>query len=262
MNHYSIDVALGAMVSSIYFGRLLGVDLSSLTVITLGLTVWAIYTFDHLIDGRRLTSHLNSRRHFLHKKYKTPLSMLLVAVLVSLSVLIFFIPPKTVVLGVSVLCGVFAYFVALSLLKVRFGYYKEIIISVIYTVGVLVGPLSLATDISLMHVLIIGAFGLLAFLNLVIFSWYEKHLDKVQQFASIVNALGGQRSILLLKVSFGLVVVFVILIAVQGHFEHAILLSSMTLFLAVLVVKQSLFKKNLVYRILGDGIFILPALVL
>jgi len=262
INNYSIDVALGAMVSTWYFGYVLNAQLSLWTVLTLGLTVWGIYTFDHLIDARSLVPDKVSKRHLLHRKYKYRLSVILIAVLVCLSLLIFLIPAKTVVWGVSLLGGVFVYFVAMSLLKLKFGYYKEVLIAVIYTLGVLVGPASLAIGINGVHVLIIISFALLAFLNLIVFSWYDRFIDKTQQFASIVNSIGESKSLLLLKAGFLVVFGLCGSIYLSGYSEHAFVLALMATLLGLTIVKRAKFQENQVYRIIGDSIFLLPALLL
>lgn len=262
LNHYSIDVALGAMVCCGYFGFVLNVDLSHWTILTLGLTVWAIYTFDHLNDARNLVSENVTKRHLLHKKHQHKLTMLLIVVLLSLSVLIFLIPAKTVLWGASLLCGVLVYFVAMTMLKLNFGYYKEVLIAIIYTLGVLVGPISVAIEINSIHYLIIVSFALLAFLNLVIFSWYDRLIDKTQKFASIVNSLGESKSLFVLKAGFLIVFGLCGLIYLSGYTDHAFVLTLMAVLLGYTILNRAKFQENQAYRIIGDSIFLLPALLL
>ncbi len=260
INFYSIDVALGAVVSSMYFAHLLNVDLSVITSITLGLTVWAIYTFDHLVDAANLEIGNVSKRHLLHRKYKRTLSKILIVVLLSLSFLIFLIPTRTVVWGGAILSFVLVYFIALSLLKQKFGYFKELLIAIIYTLGIVVGPVSIAIDINSTQLLIIISFAILAFLNLLIFSWHDRTIDRSQKFASIVISIGELKSILLLKLGFVTIICICAWIFLSGHIANAFLLLLMSMLLGSTLISRLKLKENQVYRIVGDGIFLLPLL--
>ena len=50
LNILSIDIAAGAVICCAFFADILGVSVLPYGFITLGLTVWIIYTVDHLLD--------------------------------------------------------------------------------------------------------------------------------------------------------------------------------------------------------------------
>jgi hypothetical protein len=55
VNVLSIDVALGSVCAALFFGKYVAVGISPVTLAVLALTVWIIYTVDHLMDAKRIT---------------------------------------------------------------------------------------------------------------------------------------------------------------------------------------------------------------
>src|SRR6187431_1308602 len=91
INLLSIDVALGAVCSALFFARLLSVRILPFGLITLGLSVWIIYSVDHLLDARKLKSKASTMRHRFHQEHSRSITiMVLIATIVN-AVLIFFI---------------------------------------------------------------------------------------------------------------------------------------------------------------------------
>ena len=62
INILSIDVVAGAVCSALFFARLLQVSLLPYGIISLALTVWIIYTADHLLDAKRVEGVATTRR--------------------------------------------------------------------------------------------------------------------------------------------------------------------------------------------------------
>ncbi|HEX8061295.1 MAG TPA: hypothetical protein VF473_10190, partial [Cyclobacteriaceae bacterium] len=50
-NLLSLDVALGAVISAAFLGRILNVHILPQGYVLLGIIVWLIYTADHLLDA-------------------------------------------------------------------------------------------------------------------------------------------------------------------------------------------------------------------
>ncbi|NND15102.1 MAG: hypothetical protein HKN89_02110, partial [Eudoraea sp.] len=63
---FSIDIALGGVLGALFIARYLGVELDYLVVIELFITVWLIYTFDHLVDSGSGRYDLVAYRHKIH----------------------------------------------------------------------------------------------------------------------------------------------------------------------------------------------------
>ena len=77
----SLDVVLGACVSTLFVAKYLGVVLPNLVVVALGVAVWVIYTTDHLLDGSKAVSTPLTRRHQFHQKNRKPIFFILVLVM-------------------------------------------------------------------------------------------------------------------------------------------------------------------------------------
>ncbi|WP_185152664.1 hypothetical protein, partial [Fulvivirga aurantia] len=261
-NHYSIDVALGAMISSVFMSRFLEVEISNYTIAILGVVVWCIYTYDHLDDARRLSHKKATQRHRLHGTHFKTLSYLLVAALLVVIVLLFYIPSRTLLFGSVLVCLVGVYFVLLKLLELQFSLYKEFVIAVIYTLGVLVGPLSnYDSTLALIHYVVFFQFGCIALSNLILFSLYEEREDKSQRFASLIRAIGAGSGVRLLQLILLLqLLLYIYLLALGLHISFVLPLLLMSSLLFILNYKKPIFSKSIAYRIIGDGVFLLPSL--
>lgn len=263
-NHYSIDVSLGTMVSSRFMAEILSVDLSWATTILLGLSVWIIYTFDHLEDARSINSNAVTPRHRVHQKHFHLLSYLMISALILAAVLIFFIPHTTLLWGTVMVCMVGIYFILLKFLNMAFSYYKEVMISIVYSFGIMVGPLSIFHgSLTHLHYAIFAQFVLIAFSNLLVFSLYEEHEDRQQRFPSLVQVLGKRKTHILLQVVFLIQLGLLIWLFFNDAMAAVpLILAGMAFVLFVLSINKTFFKASRTYRLLGDFVFILPVLLL
>jgi hypothetical protein len=90
----------------------------------------------------------------------------------------------------------------LPLIKAMPWFHKEIFIAFIYTAGICGVPLLQAPHITIVHSLLIGCFGLVAFHNLLLFSYYELEEDILQAQRSVVQVWGVARTKTILLLSF------------------------------------------------------------
>lgn len=263
LNIYSVDVVLGSLVCSLLFAKILKVEVPVATSLVLGLTVWLIYTFDHLKDAQNVSSPV-TRRHLAHKVHFKPILLACITALLVISIAIFQMPVKTVVWGASLFAIVLAYFLLLNYFGLRFSYFKEVSISLIYSLGILIGPLSIySAKLEPRHFLLILLFVLLAFTNLSVFSLFEFEQDQAQQFPSLTQVLGKENSKILLKV---LLVVELIIIGLLYYlktpFWILLTFSIMSFTLYLIYFFHNFFYKHERYRLVGDAVFFIPLLPL
>ena len=143
-------------------------------------------------------------------------------------------------------------------------YHKETLVAIVYTAGVLLGPYSCAETVA--PSLLLSCFfniAALAFLNLMIFSEFEKETDLKSGYPSLALALGSKSGpmiiwILILQLISLSVIAFAGLITVEAASCFAL----MNLLLCFIYFGKSFSKRREYYRILGDGIFFIPALFL
>ena len=64
----SLDIVLGALASSCFAARLFAVDPGWVWWITLALTIWLLYTGDHMLDAWRNRKKIERELHFFMNK--------------------------------------------------------------------------------------------------------------------------------------------------------------------------------------------------
>lgn len=257
VNILSIDVALGAVICALFFSKIFNVEIRLSGIFCLGLSVWIIYTADHLLDAFGVQHEASTARHRFHQQNKRPLIVILLCVLVINATQLFFIRESVLLSGVILLAIITVYFILQKHLK----FIKEFLGALLYTGGVLLVPLSLKFEyISLPHAILIIQFFITALLNLLLFAWfdYEKDFaDRRESSATIFGSTVVKKIITLLFFINGILSLFLLLSYSIPVLATAILVV-MNLILMALSVNKVYFSINDRYRIVGDGIFIIP----
>lgn len=255
-NLLSLDVVAGAVVCSIFFAHLFKTQLKLSGIVALALTVWIIYTADHLLDARHVQHEASTERHKFHQKnFRILLIVLLAAIIVNV-VQVFFIRRPVLIGGVLLALVIAAYLIAQRYLK----YLKEIFAALLYSGGVLLVPVSMrVTPLTSIHVQLIAIFFITALLNLLLFSWFDHARDEQdhrQSFSTIFGENCTQKTILLLFVLNTGLFVSLLIASDQHLFIGTLLLMNVMLFF--LMVRKGYFLVNDRYRLFGDAVFIVP----
>ena len=259
-NHLSLDVVVGAIVGALFFARIFSVVITSYALIALGLTVWIIYTADHLLDAKKLDQQASTERHKFHQQHFNTLIPVLSVIIILDAITIFFIQREVLGWGVVLAFIVFVYLVFHGSLK----FLKEIFIAILYTCGVLLPSLSITrAGLNSAHYILIFQFSILALINLLMFSWFDREGDQRDMrysFATVAGERNTKISICILLIIEGL------LTALQWHLDElkipALVLGLMGLMLLAIFVFRSIFARHDYYRYLGDAVFILPVIYL
>ena len=138
---------------------------------------------------------------------------------------------------------------------------KEIFVAVVYTAGVVLPAM---TNTQLFwkdwNWMMIVQFSLIAFLNLIIFSWFDYENDVQDKRVSFATIFGKKISQIFIYLIFALsMILWSTTFSLQ--IETAIFLGMNSLLL-IMVYFQFYFAQNDRYRILGDAIFFLSLMVL
>lgn len=263
ISYLSIDVAIGAIISSAFIGSLLKVEVPILVYVTLGLVVWSIYTFDHLIDAKKSRARSRLPRHHFHLTHFKQLAVLLLVALSAVLICIFYLPPKVILIGSALGLIVVLYFLSINLLHWRNIYHKELTVAFVYYSGVLVGPLSsLNFRIDPSNWFYLFGYFILILLNLLIFSKYDQKADRSNDFPSLFRVIKKpftSNLIYLLMLLFSAGLVFELSKSVS---TTSIVLLSMFSILCFIHFYSHTNICRAYYRYLGDGIFILPVIYL
>jgi len=262
VQNLSLDITAGAMISCWFIGDFLGLEMPPGIIAGLGIAIWLIYTADHLLDARKATAGIVNPRHQFHRKYEKYILALVVLVFGLGVYNTFLLPVKTIYYGLILVGLSGLYFLYLKVSTNQ--RYKELFAALVYTAGLFTGPLSLANSIG-WPIAVLGAlFFLLALANLMILPWFERDMDVQQGIKSIATRRGGKvvenQARVALAISYVLILIVVML---TSEFDQAaIVFVGMSSALLALITWPRLFIKYQLYRIVGDGVFFLPALAI
>lgn len=241
------------MCGALFFAKILQVNVLVYGIASLGLTVWIIYTIDHLLDARRISTQASTERHRFHQLHFKPLWRVVVLAMLVDGALTFFMRERVLIGGIFLSGGVAVYLLINRYLKML----KEVLISVLYTCGILM-PSIMVTDFSVGEIpwWLVVQFVLTALLNLLVFSWFDYENDLRDNTISFVTAVGKRFT------GFCMATLF-LLISIM--FLYAPTLETFLIFCVgignvLLLCRQQYFGENERFRSVGDALFMLPIL--
>lgn len=260
INLLSLDVVVGAVISALFFARVFEVGVRPFGLIALGLTVWIIYTTDHLGDAKKIQGRASTERHRFHQIHYHTLIILTAAALFLDVVAILFIKQQVFQWGVALSLIVVAYLFVHSTLK----FLKEIFIALLYTCGVLLLSIPVTSmKLGTPHYLLVIQFFVAALTNLVMFSWFDRELDerdKRYSFVTKAGELNTRRVVWLLL--FVLLAITLMQCFIGELLVPALIPGCMGLLLSVIFFYKEAFANQDYYRLFGDAVFFMPALYL
>jgi len=255
----SLDVVAGSVVCALFFIKVLQAT-PSFALVPLALTVWIIYTGDHLLDARRIGHLASSARHRFHQEHFAQLRIA-IAVAVILDALSLVWVSRAVILG-----GMFlAVLVALLMLMHRtFPWLREIIVSVLYTCGVLLPAIAQARmPYTIAHSLLFVQFSLVALTNLLVLSWLDRESDYKDGLTSFTLTAGQRMSQMLIWTSFFLCMVLTLAQVYYASLQWpALIVGIMEVVLLLIYAGRQRSDRQLLQRMISDGVFIIPVLYL
>jgi len=266
----SLDILAGVFCGYTFARLLLDCKCPPLTPVILCMTVWMIYTFDHLLDARSLMEKSGKpayRWHFANRRILLPI--LLVVGLATVGLSLVFLPARILVFG-CIIGGFVVFYVLIhqGVMGWRLTYlFKEGWISILYTAGIWGVPLlsyGAISDIPLLLTIII--YLLLVLINVLIYSYHDCYTDGLEKQQTLATIAGRKFTshllrLLILSVLMLIMAAFLIL---EGPSMLAvfIILISMTSVLGLIIAFPHFFSKNERYGILADGVFLLPGLLI
>ncbi len=254
----SLDVTAGAVVFMHFLSREFEILVHWSEMTALGISVWLIYSIDHILDARAAKEPISPRREF-HKQRIHFLLFLNVFVLC-----IGFWVLAQLTTDVLIAGGIIA-FVALGYLVFvrieRLSGIKEVQIAIGYTGGVSLVPLLYLEKILVWHWMSIVLLFLIALGNLILFSWFELNQDQKEGFTSLVQTLGTKRTKTILEVVF---IANILGALIMYQFGGTLTLAIFFLLAGAInfcISKyKNFFEQHDRYRIIGDAVFLLPIL--
>jgi len=264
----SFDVALGGAIGTLFVSKYVGVDISIFTLLELTVCIWLIYTLDHLLDAGIKNTEPVTFRHRYHWKNSTIIWSIWSFLLIAAFSFLFLLPKMTLVYGSIVALIVCVYFISIRLLKGDLVYHKEFIVAVVYSTGIFVGPMSIYSEFVTWDIwALFIEYTALALINLILFSIYEKHIDSVERFHSLVISMGQRKVIIIVWIL--LLLIFstsIILISLDPRnismVRSQVIIITMNFILLLILIMRNFFEKNQRYRTIADAVFFVPVLFL
>jgi 4-hydroxybenzoate polyprenyltransferase len=258
INLLSIDVALGAVCSSLFLSSIIHEKISYPALAVLGLSVWVIYTTDRLLDVVELSragKACHTRRHQFHKRHFSRLIGVLCLATLILLVLLLAIPKQVLFRGVALSFIVLLYLLFNKKLKSA----KELFISVGYCAGVL---LPTGIDIDTLFVgdnfFILLSFFITVLFNSILFSWLDIRTDTQEGKHSFVTHMGSRATKRFLLILFSVQAALCLFIAIN-FWPAALLLFSMNGVMLLVILGEE--RINLpTQRMIGEAVFLMPGL--
>ncbi|MFN8357803.1 MAG: UbiA family prenyltransferase [Spirosomataceae bacterium] len=262
----SLDVVLGAMLSHVMFVRWPNGkgEVSWVILCELAIGVFIVYTLDRLLDIHK--GLVETPRHQFLKEHTSLLLKIVVGCTLVAVGLVFFLPSKIVWLGLSIVGVTSLYLWLLNRLSTTSGFHaqKEWIVAIIYTAGIWGSAALTREHISWIDWTVSALFLLIAFQNLLLFSWMEAiHADEANSLA-IVWGDEVCRAVISALLVIVLVVAGVLLFFVEFPYQRRVLLLMplMSGMLVYIRFHPQRFLVNDRYRWVGDGIFLVPLTLL
>jgi len=266
----SIDIVLGSLAVGLMAVKIMNVQMGTAWWFVLSLAVWVIYTADHLIDSNKLgNSGSSERRVFYYKHFKLILIIEIIFVIIVAFVCILYLDKEIIYFGICL-----GLFVAVYLLLVQikgseklWWLQKELIVAVVYTVGIWGGPALLSSQKTvLQEIMLIVTFFLIVWADILIIAQFEIENDKRDKFTSLPVIIGREKNVCLVSaILFVSVFLLFLLLFFQNidlkiiYADFILLIMSVVLFF--LLKFEGFFKRNERYRILAETVFLLPALM-
>lgn len=265
----SLDVVLGALASGSMVVWWIGVKMPLVWWLALPLSVWVIYTADHLLDAYRLKDQAHTPRHLFHHQYFTSIGLCwIIGLGICLLCIPFFLTREIWMFGLFMGGLVIGHLSLVQIIgdRISWFFHKELGVGCIYACGVWGAPILQTQTFSEINLwLPFCQFLLLALINLFVFSAYETETDELDGHTSFVRAIGpGNTNFLILALSI-LTVLLGIIHLIMAFEAHLLILQAVyACMLGVLVIVYRYpkwFLPHEKYRSWGDAVFMFPGIV-
>lgn len=264
----SFDVVAGALFCGVMASRWFNATMPVIWWLALPISVWVVYTADHLIDAYRLGVKATSERHQFHLTWKKPIGITWgLSALVCVFIVPFFVPLELLILGIGagVISALHFFLVWLVKNEVTPWLTKELGVAFVYSLGVWGGGLALSEDpISLLTLLPVIQFFFLALVNLLTFSVYEELEDEKDGFTSWARGLGSQITMKVIACLLALTVMIggIVLTFAENQLSMRIEITYLFMgsLLAWVAFDQEKFRDSGLYRLAADGAFLIPCI--
>lgn len=264
----SLDVAFGALAGGTLVSAFLAQHMHPSWYLILPVSVWVLYTWDHLLDAERLGADASTARHQFHHRHFRPLLLAtIVGTFAAVLTAVVFLGTTGVFFGLGMGGIATLHFLIVRFVGARTSPFlvKELGVALVYCAGIWGLPAIESGRLTDPILWIgFGQFLFLALTNLLEFSLFELETDEADGHTSVARGLGPDRTVNLIRLVLGAFVglgaLGVLLYGPQPFERLELTYLPMAVILAALILRPDIFARNERYRAWGDGAFLLPFL--
>ncbi len=260
---FSLDVVGGSLAMGVFATKVLGITANGWWWLVLALSVWAVYTGDHLLDGYQQKQWATMFRHRIHYRFRYFLIVLLIlAAFTSVALVALFMERRILTGGIFLGLGVLIY-LGLNYLGRKSGFYfhKEFFISLFYVSGIWLAPV-IWYNKPLPGQVVAGmvVLFLLGWAEGLMMAYFEQRFDEddhAQSFSTFYG-LSATRKLAGLLMILAMLLSLALILSADSLNKAFYLLFVLSVLLFLLPAFPAFFKKNGYYRILGEFSFWIP----
>lgn len=271
LQYLNFDVVLGAVLSLLMVQHLSGIMPQLSISVCLALAVFVVYSADRLLDvfGKKESDILTTRHRFYFRHFGGLALLTAQAIWVGGVVAWQYLPDDVWNFGIKLTSAVIAYLLLIQLLPkfIKIFFPKEILIACVYCVGIWGSVKAQGALISFAWYWAAGVFGLIALLNLLLFTYYEYDRDLKQQQAALFHRWGKKKIKVIFNALAIIIIFLIVVLAWQKHTPNIWLMVEatellMALWLLFVMQQPKLFRRASRYRFAADAVFLFPIWVI
>lgn len=269
LNTLSIDVVIGSVFSTFFVAKLLSVDPNWAFWISFPISVWIIYTLDHLVDASRLKSAAHTYRHRFHYMHlKKLIFIIIVLSIIDSIIILMWLQKELIFFGLLLILLTIFYLLFLYFnTNTKIPLFKEIFVSTIYTLGIWGGPISISNfNINSSQILLLIIFLLLVLSDVLLLSYYEVESDRKDNHSTFTVIYGKPLTAQMITII--LLIVFSSSIFIIYSHELFLYRVAVKIFLLMGMLEivtlsfSHVLEKDKIYRYIIELVFWIPGLIL
>jgi len=270
VNAYSLWVVIGSFVTFCFFSKIFGITPDYVAGAVLALSIWIIYTADHLFDGFKLKDQAISMRHKLHFEHRKILLPLILFGFIACIILVFGMLSKDYFkLGWFLCILTLIHFIINLAISKKYKnrlFLKEVFIAIVVTMGFSILPLTATLVYNWMSNLsiVVVAFFLLNLSNLLLFSYFDFETDEKSNFLSAAHVYGKEIALYIARIAITISIVLIVYLIYKQDLSllGGIIIVLMNCTLLHISIYPDKYKQRGLYRFWGDFIYVIPAIAI
>lgn len=250
------------MASSVLAARLFEASPGWAWWASLAMTVWVLYTGDHLLDAwKHRKSSQREMHNFIFRNKGILIYILGIVTVVNLIVVFNFMDPALLRAALLLVGAVFLFYAMRHIFRSnKFLFIPgELFVLLIYLAGTWMGPfISRTLPLGSGFILILLMMAGVLLLNLGVISLYDVKIDNRLGISTLAGSLGNKSTRKLLVAIAAMVFLMAVLqfmvYGTERVTQFALILAGMTGLLLWVLLSPSLFRKQEAYRLVADAV--------